>query len=241
MFQLLVDPAFSPRRSAPLISEDMTMPLKGIIFDLDGVLVDTVPMHFRAWRRMLTDYGYSFDFSDYRDLVDGRPRFDGARAVMVNHTDAEVREAAGRKNDYYREMIGRGEFVVFEAAARLVNECRVRGYALATASSSVNVDELLVKAGIREAFSAVIGGDDIVRGKPAPDIFLAAARELDLQPGDCAVIEDSVFGVQAAKAGGFRCVRLAPEGNIGIQPDADLVLHSLDELRIDRVEALFLG
>lgn len=215
------------------------MQLKGIIFDLDGVLVDTVPTHFKAWHQMFTEYGYSFDFADYRNLVDGRPRFDGARAVMINHSDAEVREAAGRKNAYYLDLINRGEFVVFEAASRLVEACRGRGIALATASSSVNVNEVLEKAGIRAAFSAVVGGDDVARGKPAPDIFLAAAGKLGLQPNECAVIEDSVFGIEAAKAGGFRCVWLAPDRASGDQSYADLVLSSLDKLSLDELETLF--
>lgn len=214
------------------------MPLKGIIFDLDGVLVDTVPVHFRAWQRMFTEYGYKFDLADYRRLVDGRPRFDGARAVMVNHTDTEIRDAAGRKNDYYREMIGRGEFVVFEAAARLVDQCRANGYALATASSSVNVDEVLAKAGLRSAFAAVIGGDDVVEGKPAPDIFLAAAHKLGISPNECVVIEDSVFGARAAKTGGFYCVALSPDAGAGFEI-ADVVLPALDDLTIEILEALF--
>lgn len=215
------------------------MPLKGIIFDLDGVLVDTVPAHFRAWQRMFTEYGYSFDFSDYRELVDGRPRFDGARAVMINHSDAEVREAAGRKNDYYREMIRRGEFVVFDAAVRLVDQCQARGYALATASSSVNVSDVLKEAGILHAFSAVIGGDDVANGKPAPDIFLAAARRLEIGAHECVVIEDSLFGVRAAKAGGFKCVGLSSNAGVGVR-EADLMFLSLDQITIEDLEALFI-
>ena len=83
------------------------MPIKGLIFDLDGVLVDTVPVHFSAWSRIFEEYGYEFGKLEYRNLVDGRPRFDGARAVMVNHSEQQIREAANKKNEYYVEAIDR--------------------------------------------------------------------------------------------------------------------------------------
>lgn len=212
------------------------MALKGIIFDLDGVLVDTVPAHFRAWRRMFTEYGYAFGQDQYRALVDGRSRFDGARAVMTRHSDDEVRIAADRKNDYLVEMIERGEFSLFESAFRFVQDCVSHDLALAVASSSQNVRAVLSKAGLLDYFPVVIGGDDVERGKPAPDIFLAAAAQLGLAPAQCFVIEDSIFGVQAAKAGGFYCVGLAEPGNAELLSAADIVMtEPLDTLTCTRL------
>jgi beta-phosphoglucomutase family hydrolase len=213
------------------------MPIKGLIFDLDGVLVDTVPAHFAAWQRMFEEYGYAFGRKEYRDLVDGRPRFDGARAVMTSHSDPEVREAANKKNGYYVEMIERGEFNVFDTAVTLVRQCQAKGYSLAAASSSANVRTVLEKAGLLDAFPVVVGGDDIEHGKPAPDIFLTAAEGLGLAVEECVVIEDSSSGVRAAKNGGFYCVGLLHDDHVDELAGADQVVSSLADLDIKQIES----
>lgn len=213
------------------------MPIKGLIFDLDGVLVDTVPVHFSAWSRMFKENGYEFGKQEYRNLVDGRPRFDGARAVMVNHSEKQIREAANKKNDYYVEAIDRGDFQVFDAAVALVRKSLAEGYGLAAASSSVNVRTVLEKAGLLDAFSVVIGGDDVENGKPNPDIFLAAASGLGLKVEECIVIEDSSSGVQAAKNGGFYCVGLQNDDHAADLLGADEIVSSLADLKIDQIAA----
>lgn len=213
------------------------MPIKGIIFDLDGVLVDTVPAHFAAWKRMFEEHGYSFGKKEYRNLVDGRPRFDGASAVMNRHPAGEVRQAADKKNDYYVDMIEQGEFKVFDAAVDLVRKCQSEGIGLAAASSSANVRTVLEKAGLIDAFPVVIGGDDVEKGKPNPDIFLNAAEGLGLAVDDCIVIEDSSSGVLAAKNGGFYCVGLLHEDHDEELPGADLIVSSLTEVDIEQIEA----
>ncbi len=212
------------------------MPTKGLIFDLDGVLVDTVPAHFAAWKRMFEEHGYEFGKAEYRRLVDGRPRFDGARAVMTRHSENEVRTAADKKNDYYVEMIERGEFRVFDAAVHLVRQCQSEGYGLAAASSSANVWAVLEKAGLLDAFPVVIGGDDVENGKPNPDIFLAAASGLGLEVDECIVIEDSSSGVEAAKNGGFYCVGLLHEDHESELTAADCVISSLAEIDIGQID-----
>lgn len=213
------------------------MPIKGLIFDLDGVLVDTVPVHFSAWSRMFKEYGYEFGKQEYRNLVDGRPRFDGARAVMVNHSENQIREAANKKNDYYVEAIDRGDFQVFDAAVALVRKSLAEGYGLAAASSSVNVRTVLEKAGLLDAFSVVVGGDDVENGKPNPDIFLAAASGLSLKVEECIVIEDSSSGVQAAKNGGFYCVGLQNDDHAADLLGADEIVSSLADFKIDQIAA----
>lgn len=212
------------------------MTIKGIIFDLDGVLVDTVPVHYSAWRRMFQEYGYEFGKQQYRDLVDGRPRFDGARAVMVKHSDVEIRKAADKKNEYYIEAIDQGEFKVFPAAIELVRQSQNDGLVLAAASSSANVRTVLKKAGLLGAFAVVVGGDDVKKGKPNPEIFLTAAEKLGLLVDECIVIEDSSSGVEAAKSGGFYCVGLQLEEHAEHLSGADETVYSLSDVNINRIE-----
>ena len=211
------------------------MGIMGIIFDLDGVLVDTVPAHFSAWQRMFNEYGYEFGKREYRRLVDGRPRFDGARAVMTEHSDTEIRHAADKKNGYYIEMIERGEFRVFETAVALIRQCQAIGLKLAAASSSANVRTVLEKADLIDAFAVVVGGDDVKNGKPNPDIFLAASTDLGLSVDECIVIEDSSSGVEAAKRGGFTCIGLRHGDHAEELSGADIVVSSLAELDLEQL------
>lgn len=214
------------------------MPIKGLIFDLDGVLVDTVPTHFAAWSRMFNEYGYDFDKAKYRTLVDGRLRMDGARAILVDADERTVEEAATKKNDYYLDAIDRGEFTIFEPAVQCVKKYAAKGYRLAAASSSANVRHILEQAGILEFFNVVVGGHDVALGKPHPEIFQKAAEGMGLSPHECIVVEDAQSGVAAAKAGGFFCYGLAHDGEEADLSMADQIIRSLDEIDLDQISKI---
>lgn len=203
------------------------MSVKGLIFDLDGVLVDTIPTHFAAWSQMFHEYGYAFDQVVYRDLVDGRLRLDGARAVMVDHSEEVIIHAANQKNAYYLNMIENGKFVVFEQATAYLERCKKAGHKLAAASSSANVTYILEKAGIIDLFDVVLGGHQVTYGKPHPEIFTKAAMQLNLPISDCIVFEDSEFGVKAAHDGGFYCVGVSDDTNDADLSLADVVVSSI--------------
>ena len=212
------------------------MPIRGLIFDLDGVLVDTVPTHFAAWSRMFHEYGYKFGKREYRELVDGRLRLDGARAVMQDLDEDAIEEAATKKNGYYLDAIDRGEYKIFDTAVSCVREFARQGYSLAAASSSANVRHILDQVGILEEFKIVVGGRDVVFGKPDPEIFLTAAQGLGLQPAECIVVEDAESGVKAAKAGGFYCYGLAHEDDEADLSMADEIIRSLDEIDLKKFD-----
>jgi len=212
------------------------MPIRGLIFDLDGVLVDTVPTHFAAWSRMFHEYGYEFGKREYRELVDGRLRLDGARAVMQDLDEDAIEEAATKKNGYYLDAIDRGEYRIFDTAVSCVREFARQGYSLAAASSSANVRHILDQVGILEEFKIVVGGRDVVLGKPDPEIFLTAAQGLGLQPAECIVVEDAESGVKAAKAGGFYCYGLAHEDDEADLSMADEIIRSLDEIDLKKFD-----
>ncbi|KPJ67239.1 MAG: hypothetical protein AMJ43_05045 [Coxiella sp. DG_40] len=183
------------------------MAFRGAIFDLDGVIVDTVPLHFAAWKRLFEEtFNISFDMETYEDKVDGKPRLDGIRAVLPNLPEKEVIKAGELKQRYYLELLRSGEIKKFDEAFRLIKELKKHHILLSAASSSKNTKEILTKVSLIDDFIVIIDGYDIKQGKPHPEIFLKAAKGLKLKPKECIVFEDSMAGVEAAKNGDFICV-----------------------------------
>ena len=206
------------------------MHASGIIFDLDGVLLDTVPAHYEAWQQSFAAHGYGFDPTAYRQLVDGRLARDGARAVMPTATDSDIDDVVEMKERLYRDCVDAGRFEVFPDARDVVERLDRQGVPMAVASSSSLASHILGLAGLDSYFAVIVGGNDVARGKPAPDAFLLAARHLGLPPEACLVIEDSTSGLAAARAGGFMAVGLRRSADMDHLGDADLVIASLTEL-----------
>lgn len=184
--------------------------VRGVIFDLDGVIVSTDDCHYRAWKRMADEEGIPFDRAR-NDRLRGVSRMASLEIVLEQakktYTDAEKLEMATRKNAYYVELIGSltpGDILpgALDALALL----RARGVRLAIGSSSRNAPLILKQIGLENAFDAVADGNQITHSKPDPEVFVLAARLLDLPPESCLVVEDAEAGVDAALAGGMKAL-----------------------------------
>jgi len=210
---------------------------RGFIFDLDGVLVDTVPAHIEAWGRTFREFGYSFTHELYEQKIDGRPRIEALRDTMVGLDSESLARAAEIKNNYFLQNVEKGLYERFDSSARFVRRWKKHGVRMAAASSSVNVEWILEKIGLLDAFEVIVGGDDVKAGKPDPEVFLKAARDLELRVCDCVVFEDAAVGVQAAKGGGFYCVGIHRYGDIARLAGADRIVNDLDELNDEVVSA----
>lgn len=207
----------------------------GCLFDLDGVLTKTAQVHDAAWQEMFDDYlrtraqrtgqpNAPFDpVRDYEEYVDGKPRADGTRSFLASRgielpeggeddpADAETVHGLGnRKNEILLRRIREDGVQAYEGSVRYVRAVRDAGLRRAVVSSSANCRDVLVAAGIEDLFEAridgVVAGRDHLRGKPAPDTFLAGARALGLAPAAAAVFEDALAGVEAGRAGKFAIV-----------------------------------
>ena len=212
--------------------------IPGLIFDVDGVLVDTVPLHFAAWKRMFTERDFEFDEALYRSHVDGKSRLDGVRAIMGDTSEDEIAEAAAAKQGYYLETLETSDIIAFADAARIVSRSSRQGLPLAAASSSRNAPLVLEKIGMAEAMDTIVTGADISRGKPDPEIFVTAAAQLGLSPRECLVFEDAEAGVEAANRGGFISVGVARGENARYLKAADLVVQSLDDVTSAEIHRL---
>ncbi len=209
--------------------------VKACLFDLDGVLTQTAKVHAAAWKEMFDDYlrsrakrsGERFEpfdpIADYDEYVDGRPRYDGVRSFLASRgielaegdpadpPDAETIAGLGnRKNEIVQRLISENGVQPYEGSVRYVEAARAGGLRRAVVSSSTNAREVLAAAGIDGLFEQVVDGvvaeREGLKGKPAPDAFLAGARAVDVQADRAAVFEDALAGVAAGRAGGFGCV-----------------------------------
>jgi beta-phosphoglucomutase len=184
--------------------------LRGVIFDLDGVLAFSEPLLAEAAIALFSEKGHAMTAEDFRPFIGmGEDRYIGGPAE-IRGIPMDLPRDKARLYEIYEEVI-RGRLQALPGAREFVAQCRRLGFAIAVASGA---DRTKVVANLREigmpeaTFDTVVDGTQVVHKKPAPDIFLEAAHRLDLPPGDCLVVEDAVSGVAAAKAAGMRCLAL---------------------------------
>jgi beta-phosphoglucomutase family hydrolase len=197
--------------------------VRGCLFDLDGVLTKTAQVHDAAWKQMFDEFlrqraqaaGQPFvpfdPVADYDDYVDGKPRAEGTRSFLASRDielpDDEITKLGDRKNDLVLALIKKDGVQTYEGSVRYVRAVKEAGLPRAVVSSSTNCVQVLEAAGIADLFDQVIDGivaeHKHLKGKPAPDTFLAGARVLGLDPKAAVVFEDALAGVAAGRAGGF--------------------------------------
>lgn len=200
--------------------------MAGIIFDLDGVLVDTAEYHYRAWRELGAYLGFDFERC-HNERQKGVSRMESLEVLLEaggirDLTDGRKVALAERKNRIYLEMIASmNESDILPGMREFLLKVRQNGYQTALGSSSKSGAVILEKIGLTGCFDVVVDGNMVTRSKPDPEIFLKAAELMGLMPGQCIVVEDAAAGVAAAKAGGMRCIGIGDEAVLG---QADLVV-----------------
>lgn len=215
--------------------------LKGVIFDLDGVLVDTVPLHFKAWKKMFLEYGSRFTFQDYKKKVDGIPRLDGARAILREFSFKELKKAADRKQQYYLEYIDKQGVKLYKTSLGLIRELKAHGIKIGVISSSKNCNLLLKKTSLNKIIDTKVDGNDIKKGKPDPGIFLLALKRLRLKKDRCVVFEDASLGVEAAKRAGIFTIGVDRHRDPERLKKADIIVRDLQELNYAKLKEFLKG
>ena len=212
--------------------------IKGFIFDLDGVLTDTAEYHYRGWKRLADEEGIPFTRTD-NELLRGIPRRASLMRIVKDrpYSEEKVLEMMERKNNYYLQFIKEitpGDLL--PGARELLEEIRAAGLKSALGSASKNAQDVVKRLGIAGLLDAISDGNSVERQKPAPDLFLHAARQLNLKPEECVVVEDAAAGIEAARAGGFHTVGLGPPERVG---QADVVFPSLDGIHLVTLRSAF--
>ena len=207
----------------------MSERILGVIFDLDGVIVSTDNCHYLAWKRMADEEGIEFDRT-INERLRGVSRMESL-AIILEKADKEYSEAekqamAARKNGYYVELIGSlTENDILPGAMDMLNGLKEKGIKVAVGSSSRNTPIILKQIGLSDFFDAVADGNAIKNSKPDPEVFLLAAKLLNLDPANCLVVEDADAGVQAALAGGMRVLGV---GSASVNPTATFTAENLE-------------
>jgi beta-phosphoglucomutase len=213
----------------------------GLVFDVDGVLVDSYDAHFESWQVVARETGFTFTEQRFIQTFGRTTR----EILFEMHGEKplarqEITALDQRKEEVFRDILARG-FPAMDGAVELIDELSAAGFRLAVGSSGppANVDFVL-RALHREAcFGSVVTGEDVERGKPDPQVFRLAAARMGVEPVRCAVIEDAPAGVQAARAAGMTCIGLASKGRSFAQlQHADLVVPSLRALSSTRIKTL---
>ncbi len=202
---------------------------KAVLWDLDGVLVDSAPFHFQAWQELFQSVGKGFAEADF-----GRTfglRNDAILTDILGElTSAEVERLAQRKEGLYRDKVA-GRVVAIPGAIDVLRRLQQRGRKIAIVSSTTreNVRVVLSSLGLEGVFEAVVAEEDAPKGKPDPQGFLVAAEKLGVAAAECVVIEDAPGGVEAAKRAGMRCIGVTTSRPREALASADLVVDRLEE------------
>lgn len=210
--------------------------IRGFIFDLDGVLTDTAEFHYRAWQKLADEEGLPFS-REANEALRGVSRRESLMLIVGNRqfSPAQLQEMMDRKNRYYVESI---ENItpddLLPGAIAFLDELRQAGLKIAIGSASKNARPVVEKLGIANRVDAIADGYSVQNPKPAPDLFLFAAKELGLEPAQCVVVEDAAAGIEAALAAGMWAVGLGPTERVGA---AHVVLPSLAGVRWPDLQA----
>lgn len=210
----------------------------GVIFDMDGVLIDSADAHWESWRRLGEENGVTVSREQFASTF-GRQNSD-IIPILFGEVASKKRQALSkRKEAIYRDLI-RDQLPIVAGAVELVRSLHAAGVALALGSSGprANIDLVLAAMRVADVFSAIVSADEVTRGKPDPQVFQLSIQRLGMPPGQCVVIEDAPAGVQAAKAAGARAVAVLIHHPLQDFPEADYTVERLADLSVEQLQVL---
>lgn len=207
--------------------------IEAILFDLDGLMVDSEPHSIASWQAVLAKRGVQFDQNALDSVLGQRVVETASTAIRLFHLPERPEDLAQEKVEYQIAHLN-GNVQPMPGLIELLDWVDQSGLKKAVASSGLRryIDAVLATTHVQDRFDVIISADDVINGKPAPDVFLAAARALNVPPENCLVLEDAPFGVQAAKAAGMMCFAVPNAHSHALDLSlADRVVASLSEVK----------
>ena len=218
--------------------------MKAVIFDLDGIITDTAKYHYIAWKNMAQKIGIEID-EVFNEKLKGISRMGSLELILEQggktgvFSAAEKDQLAAEKNAEYLELLKELNAAdILPGIKTLLEQLRAANYGVALASSSKNAPQILAALGIEEHFPVIADPAAVKAGKPAPDIFLAAAAQLGAEPKNCVGIEDAEAGVRAIRAAGMKSIAVGTDEAI-TNSGADIIVARTEQVTLELVEQLF--
>lgn len=207
--------------------------MKGYIFDLDGVIVDTAKFHYIAWKKIGEEFGFSLTHK-LNEQLKGVSRVDSLQKILnwagVTVSQEKFDELATRKNEDYLSYVAQmDENDILPGVKSFLEEARRNGKKIALGSASKNARLILEKTGIISLFDEIVDGNDVTKAKPDPEVFLIAAQKLGVKNEECVVFEDSEAGIQAAKTAGMKAIGI---GSHDVLTQADEVFADFTQMKM---------
>ena len=212
--------------------------MKGVLFDLDGVIADTSVYHFQAWRKLIKNHFNRELPNELEKQTKGVSRTDSLNAILkflnISVSQEQFNEMTTEKNNIFRNLLASlTPANILPGISELISALKKNNVKLSLASASLNGPFILEKLQLTDAFDAIADPSKVAAGKPAPDIFIAAAEAINLKPQDCVGIEDSIAGITAINKSGALSVGV---GSITDLKDAKLLFPKTAALNYDQIE-----
>lgn len=213
--------------------------MRGFIFDLDGVIVDTAKYHYLAWKKLANDLGIDFTEEENEQLK-GVSRVKSLEKILAwgNKTlsDKDFKAQMAKKNkDYLSHIAKMDESEILPDVPRILNLLKKEKQAISLGSASKNARTILERVNLKEQFDAIVDGNDVSKAKPDPEVFLIAAKQLNMKPEHCIVFEDSVAGVEAANIADMVSIGIGSKDVLG---HADYVFRDFTEISDEFIKSL---
>ncbi|HEY92225.1 MAG TPA: HAD family phosphatase [Dehalococcoidia bacterium] len=212
---------------------------KAVIWDMDGVIADTAPYHFKAWQEVFRKREVNFNEEDFRRNFGQRNDTIISNVLGEGLSPSEIDAIAGEKEIDFRQRVSQ-HIKPLPGAIKLIKSLGKHGFKIALASSAPTENIRLVTQGlgINNYFQSIVSGRDVTEGKPNPQVFLLAAKKLGVKPKNCIVIEDAVAGITAAKRAGMRCLAITNTRPKTSLVEADLIVDTLEAVSVSDLEQL---
>jgi beta-phosphoglucomutase family hydrolase len=213
----------------------------GAIFDWDGVVIDSPAHHEKSWELLALETGRTLPEGHFKRGFGKKNQLIIPEILAWSNDPEEIEWLGDRKEELYRQLVGEGGMTVLPGSRELLAALKEAGIprAVGSSTSRTNLEAIFISTGLGEFFDVVVSAEDVINGKPAPDVFLKAAQLLGVAPERCVVFEDALFGIEAARRAGMKVIAVATTNPLELLCHADRAVQTLNEISVEKLQSLF--